>query len=81
MSSRRTINAADFRPETPVPSRYDEVLFDRPRSVRIELARWEVRITVMDEIGTGHTYIADASVDAGDSIWLGTPAERKELLR
>lgn len=54
--------------------------FNKPMDVSIEENRWDVTITVTDEGGLVHQFIAsaDSFYTMGDGIWFGTTQEHGE---
>lgn len=83
--SETIFNAARLTPDdpTPVPARYQTIVFDHPGQVKITMARWEVTLTITDATGREHVYYAsaDGALTWGDGIWLGSAADREEALK
>lgn len=56
-----------------------EVAVPAGGTVEYDFRRWEVRVTVRDNAGAVlDEQVISASVNPGDGIWMGTPAEFEE---
>ena len=51
--------------------------FESPKSVRINVRRWDVTVTIIDGEGAEHIFIAsaDAAFTERNGIWFGTKEE------